>query len=95
MSVVYLLHFDRPISPNHTCQHYIGYATRLGERLTVHRKGHGARLTQVALERAIGFTCVRTWHGRGRSFERKLKNRKSANDLCPICQGKPVKTRIR
>jgi hypothetical protein len=35
--------------------------------------------------RGIGFQIVRTWPG-SRSFERKLKNRKNARKLCPICR---------
>lgn len=83
--VVYLLHFDRPISPNHTCQHYIGWCWHLGSRIDQHLKGRGARLTQVAHERGIAFEIAATWPG-SKSFERKLKNRKDARSLCPICR---------
>lgn len=83
-SVTYLLHFSEPISPNHTTQHYIGSAADLDARIEEHRKGQGARLTEVAKERGISFEVVRTWEG-GRDFERKLKNRKNAPKLCPIC----------
>lgn len=89
-SVVYLLHFDAPIAPGrHTAQHYIGFAeVRLfGERIEEHRCGHGARLTQVAHERGIGFTIAHVWYG-DRTFERRLKNRKMAPRICPICRGK-------
>ncbi len=96
MGYCYLLHFDRPISPDHTCQHYLGYtAGRLRDRIAAHRRGHGARLTQVANERGIGFRVVRTWRDGSRGLERKLKNRKSSNDLCPICTGKPIRCRTR
>ena len=83
-TTTYLLHFSSPISPNHTTQHYIGSAADLDARIEEHRTGHGARLTQVAQERGIGFTVARTWEG-GRDFERSLKNRKNAPKLCPIC----------
>jgi hypothetical protein len=83
---VYLLHFERPISPKHTCQHYIGSAEDLHHRLHLHRTGLGARLTQVALERGITFTLAKVWIG-GRDLERKLKNRHNAPLLCPICNG--------
>ncbi len=79
------LHFHEPISPNHTAQHYLGYADDIARRIETHRKGHGARLTQVAKERRIGFTVVRVWEGKGRDFERQLKNRKNTPKLCPIC----------
>lgn len=58
---VYLLHFDRPISPNHTTQHYIGWTLDLAERIHHHEMGNGARLTEVAAERGIGFEVARTW----------------------------------
>jgi len=96
MGYCYLLHFDQPISPLHTCQHYLGYTSRgLRERIKEHRAGRGARLTQVAKERGIGFICVRTWKESNRNFERRLKNRKEGPVLCPVCQGKPIKCRTR
>lgn len=84
MGTVYLLHFDRPISEHHTCQHYIGWTADLGARLALHRAGDGARLCQVAKERGIGFRLVRTWAG-DRSLERRLKNRKNAPQMCFRC----------
>jgi predicted GIY-YIG superfamily endonuclease len=89
--MVYLLHFDTPIAPGkHTTQHYIGYAADLDSRIKEHRDGHGARLTQVAKERHIGFEVVRTWDG-DRKVERQLKNRKNAPRLCPICAARKAK----
>ena len=58
---VYLLHFDRPISDKHTCQHYLGYTADLPARLAAHRAGTGARLCEVAKERGIGFVLARVW----------------------------------
>lgn len=81
---IYLLHFERRISPRHTTQHYLGIAKDLEARLADHASGQGARLTQVAVERGISWTVVRTWKG-DRTFERRLKNRKHANYLCPLC----------
>lgn len=82
--VVYLLHFEKPISEKHTAQHYLGWTTYLPGRAMAHLQGRGARLTQVAHERDIGFVIAATWPG-DRHFERKLKNRKNAHKLCPIC----------
>lgn len=82
--MVYLLHFRKPISPDHTCQHYLGFTDDLDARLNEHRNGNGARLTQVACERGIGFDLVRVWEG-DRGLERRLKNMKMSNRLCPIC----------
>lgn len=91
MGTVYLLHFDRPISDKHTCQHYIGYANNLEARIGFHRKGRsGARLLEVAYARGIGFQVVRTWEG-DKDFERKLKKTKNAPQLCPVCRGETVK----
>lgn len=88
---VYLLHFEQQIAPGrHTCQHYIGYADNLPTRLQEHATGRGARLTQVARERGIGWRVARVWPG-NRTLERRLKNRKDAPHLCPLCgQPSPV-----
>lgn len=85
--MVYLLHFSEPISPSHTCQHYIGSTDNLEQRLEKHRKGQGARLTQVANERNIDFVLAWVWEG-DKTEERKLKNRKNSPKLCPFCQRK-------
>jgi putative endonuclease len=82
---VYLLHFDRPLSAGHTAQHYLGWSKYLPARAIAHLRGRGARMTQVAVERGISFSIVRTWQG-DRHFERKLKNRKEGPRLCPICR---------
>jgi predicted GIY-YIG superfamily endonuclease len=83
---VYLLHFSEPISEKHTCQHYIGYANDVEDRIRQHEAGYGARLTQVAIERGISWEVVRIWTG-GRDVERRLKNIHNAPRLCPICSG--------
>lgn len=87
-SQVYLLHFDEPIgnreNPRAMAQHYIGYADHLGRRIAEHLTGRGAKITQELHRRGIGFDIARTWSG-DRSFERRLKNRKNARALCPIC----------
>jgi len=82
--VVYLLHFDKPISDNHTCQHYLGSCTDLDDRMREHRDNPDARLLQVAKERGIGFRVVRVWAG-GRQLERQLKNLHNGKKLCPVC----------
>lgn len=82
---VYLLHFDRPISPAHTTQHYIGWAKDLDSRLRDHARGHGAVLLRVAKERGIGWSLARTWPGATRNDERALKNRHEGTRLCPTC----------
>jgi putative endonuclease len=83
--IVYLLHFDSPISQLHTSQHYIGSCVDLDKRIAEHRSGMGARFCAVAKERNIGFTVARTWQA-DRAFERQLKRRKCARRMCPICK---------
>jgi predicted GIY-YIG superfamily endonuclease len=79
---VYLLHFSQKY---HHAGHYLGFAETLENRLEQHRKGQGARLTQVIKDADIEFECVRTWEGT-RDFERQLKNRHDARSLCPNCR---------
>lgn len=81
---VYLLHFHDKISDKHTTQHYVGYAKNLSDRIHCHETNPDARLLQVAQEREITFVVARTWKG-GRELERRIKNRKNAPKLCPIC----------
>lgn len=86
---VYLLHFHRPISERSTAQHYIGHASSstLKKRIAHHRQGTSkARLLEVAHERGIGFDVVRVWKDGDRALERRLKRRKNAWQLCPICR---------
>lgn len=83
---VYLLHFDSPISPDHTTQHYVGYTDHLRDRLELHAIGRGARLTQVARERGIGWRLVRTWPDGGRTLERRIKRARHVPDFCPVCR---------
>lgn len=86
MSYVYLIHFHRPISDHHTCQHYVGFASDLAARIQSHTIGAGARLTQVARQRGISFVVARVWQG-DRQFERWLKRQKNTPSFCPVCQG--------
>ena len=82
---VYLIHLASPIADH--AQHYIGWAKHLEARISHHRARTGARLLQVAVDLKIEFEVVRTWEG-DRHFERKLKNRKKARMLCPVCRMK-------
>lgn len=86
---VYLLHFDEPIAH---AKHYIGWSKehpeKEGGRIEQHRKGQAARLTQVLLEKQIGFTVTRIWEDVDRNFERRLKNMKCSPKYCPTCRKK-------
>jgi hypothetical protein len=87
-SGVYLLHFAERISPKHTTQHYLGYGDSLARRTAEQLSGGSAaaRLPQVAAERGIAAVVARTWPGATRADERRLKNRKDAPSLCPVCR---------
>lgn len=86
--MLYIIHFDRPISDRHTCQHYCGFAENVEARLADHKAGKGARLTQVANEKGIGYNVVWTAEG-DRKDERKMKNsKKNFGRYCPVCKGR-------
>lgn len=78
---VYLLHL-RPRYKH--ARHYLGYAQDVAARVEQHQRGAGARLTQVAVENDIALELVRVWKG-DRNLERRLKRRKNAPLLCPLC----------
>jgi predicted GIY-YIG superfamily endonuclease len=87
---VYLIHFTFPYQARtgagiKRVQHYTGWATDLLARLAEHRSGKGARLMQVIHEAGIPWEVARTWPG-DRNLERRLKRRKKARCLCPICR---------
>lgn len=80
-TAVYLLHFDRPFKH---ARHYVGFveeADKVASRLQRHADGDGAALTRAG----IGLAIVRTWQGKSRRFERRLKNQKHHTRLCPLC----------
>jgi hypothetical protein len=83
MKQVYLIHFNR--SYRHA-KHYLGYSENLDKRITDHLCGMGARLMEVITSEGIEWKVVRTWEG-DRKLERRLKNRKEAPKLCPVCSG--------
>lgn len=86
---VYLLHFSAPVCVTRPARHYLGYADdgRVETRLREHRTGQGARITAAASARGIELTVVRVWVGATRHDERRLKRRKEAPRMCPLCRG--------
>ncbi len=83
--MVYLLCFDKKFKH---AKHYIGYAENqrtFEARMKHHAKGSGSRLMAAIAKAGIGFCVARTWPDGDRNFERKLKNRKKAAELCPHC----------
>jgi predicted GIY-YIG superfamily endonuclease len=79
---VYIVHLDSKLAH---AQHYIGYAEDVYRRIGEHKKGQGARMLQVCVERGISFQLARVFPKRNRGFERRLKNRRNSRVLCPIC----------
>lgn len=79
--MVYILKFDRPIGGR--ANYYIGWCEdhRFNARMRHHERGTGARLTQVARERGIGWQVVVTIDGAGRDIERQFKNYKATSRL--------------
>jgi predicted GIY-YIG superfamily endonuclease len=83
---VYLIHF---VPAYKQARHYTGYADDIQRRVAQQQAGEGARLPQVAVAAGCQLLLVRVWPGADRKFERKLKKRKNAPRLCPICRGQP------
>ena len=91
MQTIYLLHFDPPYKH---AKHYIGITDDLRARLAKHARGTGARLMEVVTAAGINWQLARTWRG-DRQLERKLKNRKHAPLLCPLCSGESAMQRAK
>ena len=87
--MIYLLHFSDRIHPDRTTQHYVGYSSRLSDRISAHLENRsGVSLINAAHERGIGFTVSRVWKG-DRRLERHLKSLKNAPKFCPHCSDRP------
>lgn len=81
VGVLYLLHFERPL---HHARHYLGFCSSyegLESRLDYHARGQGSPLLRAV---GRGWKVARLWKGT-RDDERRLKNRKEAPSLCPVC----------
>ena len=87
IGTVYLIHADRPLAH---AQHYLGWTTDLESREDEHRRGQGSPLLRAMQAEGIGWRVSRLWPKRDRYFERKLKNRKNARALCPVCGAEEV-----
>src|SRR5262245_43305093 len=79
---IYLLHFSEPYKH---AKLYVGFTEDLAARLEAHATGQGARLMEVITQAGISFQLARTWTG-SREDERRIKNRKEAPRLCPVCK---------
>lgn len=85
---VYLIHLDTALGnpQTHEARHYVGFALDVARRCHEHEQGIGSALLRAATERGIPWHVVRTWEG-GRPLERRIKARKAAPELCPVCSG--------
>lgn len=92
---VYLIHFDKPLAH---AQHYMGFAdgdeTKIAARLKRHRKNRGSALMAAVNAAGINYDVVRVWPDYTRDDERKLKNRKKARELCPVCKENKLKIKL-
>ncbi len=81
--MIYILHCSSPLCPSSTAAFYIGYArdrAQVDVRIDQHRRGEGARFTQVAVERGLSLSLVCLIDG-DRGKERQLKRRKNARKI--------------
>lgn len=89
-SAIYLLHFVKDgvdFGIGHA-GHYLGCSAALGARIDAHRRGEGARLTKALWNAGGGFVVALAFklpRCQGRFIERRLKDRHSKRQLCPVC----------
>jgi predicted GIY-YIG superfamily endonuclease len=88
-TAVYLIHLEQPL---HHAQHYIGFTNNINRRLLQHWRGKGSPLLRAARAAGIHFDIAFVWYGGTRLLERRLKNRKKARRLCPICNPRIART---
>lgn len=81
---VYLLHFEKPLAHS---SHYLGFCVEAdpSKRLTTHGTSKGARILRACRAAGIDYRLAVIIPGADRTFERKIKNRKSAPQWCPCC----------
>lgn len=82
---IYLLCFEKPLAH---ARHYLGWTEDAdpSKRLDTHRSGDGSPLVRAVVRSGIDFRLVRTWDGKTRHDERRLKKRKDVAVLCPVCR---------
>ena len=72
-------------SPRGRALHYCGYASNIRRRVGEHATGAGSRLCRAAWLAGYDVRLVRVWNGRGRDFERSLKDAHNLARVCPLC----------
>lgn len=93
VGTVYLACLERRIGSG--ARHYLGWTSDPEARVADHRAGRGAKLLKLAKREGVAWEITRTWEGKTRAFERELKNRKNAAQLCPNCKKRWLKKRNR
>ncbi len=89
--IVYIIHLTRPVAH---ARHYIGTTKIFKKRMALHKAGRGAKILKRANELGITWRVVyKTWGGR--NLERKLKRRKDAASICPLCKKRRNKAKAR
>lgn len=86
---VYLIHLHQQLNrgsrrDRRSVKHYLGYCHDLAARIQAHECGRGSKFMACVRRVGIGFEVVRVWHG-DLALEKRLKGRKRAALLCPIC----------
>lgn len=84
VGTTYLLHFSRRYV---RAQHYLGFTTRLDERIKQHLRGRGSPLVRAVRRAGIQVSLARTWEQVTSKFERRGHQRNHASEWCPICAG--------
>lgn len=80
---VYLIHFTEKLAH---AGHYVGFAENdVAARFEDHLKGRGSRILAHLNQIGKTYMLVRIWSSGDRKLERRLKNRKDAPKLCPVC----------
>jgi hypothetical protein len=94
---VYLIHLEHGLVPEHGSTHYIGWTApgSLFDRIEQHAANAGSPLLAAANRRGIEWAVARIWRGADRHFERRLKRRRKAKALCPVCRGEVTFDQIR
>jgi hypothetical protein len=89
--MVYLIHFAKYYK---RAGHYLGYSAdeKFAARIHHHKKNRGAALIRAVNNAGIKWKVVRQWPNEDGHFERKLKNKKKASLLCPVCTMKQILT---
>jgi hypothetical protein len=80
---VYLVHYQEPRAHHRHAVRVVNAPA--GVIKTLYRHLHQQPIDKLASQQGIRFVHVRTWWGKGETFERKLKRQKHHSRLCPVC----------